>query len=179
MTPEERKQKRKEYLKKYHEEYRKKNDRSGYHKEWEQVNKVKRDEYRKKYRKDNKEKITLYANKRYKENEHHRLSIGIRTLIGKSLRRKGFRKNTKTETILGCTTQEFKLYLQSLWEPWMTWENYGLYEKGKYNVGWDIDHIIPVSSGLTEDEILKLNHHTNLQPLCSKVNRDEKRNKGQ
>jgi hypothetical protein len=39
----------------------------------------------------------------------------------------------------------------------------------------DIDHIVPVSSGKTKDEIIKLNHYTNLQPLCSKINRDIKR----
>lgn len=58
----------------------------------------------------------------------------------------------------------------------MNWENRGLYN-GEFNHGWDIDHIIPVSSGLSEDELLKLNHYTNFQPLCSKVNRDIKKNK--
>ena len=58
----------------------------------------------------------------------------------------------------------------------MNWENYGLYN-GELNYGWDIDHIIPNSSALTEDEFIKLNHYTNLQPLCSKVNRHIKRDK--
>jgi hypothetical protein len=57
----------------------------------------------------------------------------------------------------------------------MTWENRGLYN-GELNYGWDIDHIIPLSSAKTEEEVKKLNHHTNLQPLCSKTNRDIKRN---
>ena len=58
----------------------------------------------------------------------------------------------------------------------MNWENKGLYN-GDLNYGWDIDHIIPISSAFTEVEILKLNHYTNLQPLCSKINRDIKKNK--
>ena len=41
---------------------------------------------------------------------------------------------------------------------------------------WDIDHIIPVSSAKREEEIIKLNHYTNLQPLCSKINRYIKKN---
>ena len=57
----------------------------------------------------------------------------------------------------------------------MTWENYGLWN-GELNYGWDIDHIIPISFGNTEDEILKLNHYSNFQPLCSHKNRYIKRN---
>jgi hypothetical protein len=56
----------------------------------------------------------------------------------------------------------------------MSWENRGLYN-GEFNYGWDIDHIIPILSAKTEEEIYKLNHFSNLQPLCSKINRDVKR----
>jgi 5-methylcytosine-specific restriction endonuclease McrA len=45
------------------------------------------------------------------------------------------------------------------------------------NYGWDIDHIIPISSAGSEENIIKLNHYTNLQPLCSKINRDIKKDK--
>ena len=69
-----------------------------------------------------------------------------------------------------------KLYLESKFEPWMNWENRGLYN-GEFNHGWDIDHIIPISSAETEEDLIKLNHYTNLQPLCSKVNRNIKKNK--
>jgi len=52
-------------------------------------------------------------------------------------------------------------------------ENRGLYN-GEFNYVWDIDHIIPLSSAETEDDVIRLNHYSNLQPLCSKVNRDIK-----
>jgi hypothetical protein len=58
----------------------------------------------------------------------------------------------------------------------MTWDNYGRYN-GDFNYGWDLDHIIPVSIGVTKEEIIELNHYTNLQPLCSKINRDIKKDK--
>ena len=57
----------------------------------------------------------------------------------------------------------------------MNWNNYGIYN-GEFNYGWDLNHIIPISSAKSEEEIIKLNHYTNLQPLCSKTNRDIKRN---
>lgn len=58
----------------------------------------------------------------------------------------------------------------------MNWENHGIY-CGKPNHGWDIDHIIPLSSAKTEEELLRLNHYTNLRPLCSYHNRVVKRAK--
>jgi len=52
---------------------------------------------------------------------------------------------------------------------------HGLYN-GEFNYGWDIDHIIPISTAKTEDDVYKLNYYTNLQPLCSKINRYIKKN---
>jgi hypothetical protein len=63
-----------------------------------------------------------------------------------------------------------------MFEDWMTWDNYGKYN-GSEKFGWDVDHIIPKSSATTEEELLKLNHFSNLQPLCSYINRDVKKNK--
>jgi hypothetical protein len=45
----------------------------------------------------------------------------------------------------------------------MNWENYGQF-------GWHVDHIIPLSSAKTEEEIYKLSHYTNLQPLWAQDN---------
>lgn len=61
-------------------------------------------------------------------------------------------------------------------ENWMTLDNYGKYN-GKLNYGWDIDHIKPLSSASSEEELIKLCHYTNLRPLCSHTNRNIKRNK--
>ena len=58
----------------------------------------------------------------------------------------------------------------------MNWDNYGKYN-GCPNFGWDIDHITPLSTAMTEDDMIKLNHYTNLQPLCSYINRIIKKDK--
>ena len=58
----------------------------------------------------------------------------------------------------------------------MSYDNYGKYN-GCFNYGWDIDHIIPISTAVNDQDLLRLNHYTNLQPLCSKMNRDIKYNK--
>lgn len=126
----------------------------------------------------NKDKILnkskLYKNCKYESDVLYRLMIVIRSSINYSLRVKKYIKKSRTQEILGCSFEELKLYLESKFEPWMNWDNQGKYN-GEFNFGWDIDHIIPLSSAKTEEEIIKLNHYKNLQPLCSKINRDIKR----
>lgn len=104
----------------------------------------------------------------------YRLKKNMRIMVGKSLKKKAYTKKSKTFEIVGCLQDEFIKYIESKWEPWMNWSNYGKYN-GEPNYGWDIDHIKPLITGLTENEIINLNHYTNLQPLCSYVNRKIKR----
>lgn len=117
-----------------------------------------------------------YTNNRLKNDDLFRLKFYLRSMIKKHFNRGGYSKNSKTQEILGCSFEEFKLYLESKFEDWMTWENRGLFN-GELNYGWDIDHKIPISSAKTEEEVLLLNHYTNLQPLCSYINRYVKRDK--
>ena len=79
-------------------------------------------------------------------------------------------KTGSSESILGCSFEELKQHLESQWQDWMSWDNYGLYN-GEENYGWDIDHITPLALCESEADILKLNHFSNLQPLCSYINR--------
>jgi len=133
---------------------------------------------KKKWRVENKEKVRTQKNEWTKISETNDLSFLLGGLIGSAIRqsfqRNGFGKRSKTLEILGCSFEEFKYYLESKFEPWMNWENRGLYN-GELNYGWDIDHLIPSSSAKTEDDVIKLNNYTNLQPLCSKINRDIKK----
>ena len=90
---------------------------------------------------------------------------------------KGKYKSQSTLSIIGLTYEGLREHFESQFEPWMSWDNYGKYKIGTFNYGWDIDHIIPTSTAKTEEELLKLNYYTNLKPLCSKVNRDIKKDK--
>ena len=137
---------------------------------WKENNKDKVLESKRKWRENNLSYFTNYIKNRMEYDKLFHLEIIIRNSIRSTFRKKEHRKNSKTSEILGCTIEEFKLYLESKFEDWMNWENRGLYN-GELNYGWDIDHIIPISSAITEEDIIKLNHYTNLQPLCSKINR--------
>jgi len=70
-------------------------------------------------------------------------------------------KTTKTLDSVGLSINEFKQFIENKFTDDMTWENYG---------EWHIDHITPLSSGNSIEEILLLNYYTNLQPLWAKDN---------
>ena len=137
-------------------------------------NKESKLEYQKEYQKNNKDKRNSYLIERRQNDPLFKLITNVRNLIYNSFYYNGYSKNSKTEELLGCSFEELKQHLESKFEPWMDWNNRGLYN-GELNYGWDIDHIIPLSSVDKEDDIIKLNHYINLQPLCSKVNRDIKK----
>jgi hypothetical protein len=147
-------------------------------KEYTFKNKEKIKEKRKEYNIKNKEKNKKYSyeyiKNRLKNDNLFKSRLNISNLIRQSIKKYGYTKKSKTQEILGCSFEEFKKHLESKFEPWMNWDNYGKYN-GELNHGWDIDHIIPSSSAANEDELIKLNHYINLQPLCSKINRDIKK----
>jgi hypothetical protein len=128
------------------------------------------------YKKNNKDVLreynSKYWSKRIKEDELFRFKSIMRKRIGSLIKY----KSKSTQEIIGCSFEDLKTYLESKFECWMNWENYGLFN-GNYSFGWDIDHIIPLSSAKSEEDVINLCHFTNLQPLCSRVNRYEKKDK--
>ncbi len=101
---------------------------------------------------------------RHKDEPEYKLMKSIRWGLARIS--KNLKKNKKLRSIeyLGCSLEEFKEYIEKLWEEGMSWENYGLY-------GWHIDHIIPLDWFLKNDQNpWKANHYTNLQPMWAKEN---------
>ena len=187
----------KEKKSEYHKEWRKLNpDKTKANREkWGSKNVEKIKISRKKYKDTNREKLNQHGKEYYKNNKeacyqrnkkiiYHKyandplfkLKFNLRKLINNSIKRQGYGKVSKSFTILGCDFEQFKTHIESKFESWMTWENYGGIPT-ELNERWDIDHIIPVSSAKDETEIVKLNHFTNLKPLCSYYNRYIKSNK--
>jgi hypothetical protein len=75
---------------------------------------------------------------------------------------KGKTKSGSSIHDLGCTLEQFKIYIESKFQIGMSWSNYGNKEGN-----WSIDHIIPLSRVNLEDkeQFLIVNHYSNLQPL--------------
>lgn len=119
------------------------------------------DKYHPEYFQKNKSKRAEYAKNRRATDPVYKLKCNIRKLIGNSLFKKGFKKNTKTNIILGCSYEQFIIHLENQFTDGMQWDNYG---------EWHIDHIIPLATALTESDIITLNYYTNLQPLWATDN---------
>lgn len=132
-------------------------------KNYAQENRDKRRQYEREYRKNNKQKRSERHKLKVQNDKLYKLKCNIKCLVRQSIKKKKFHKNTKTQDILGCDYNTLKEHLENQFDSNMSWDNHGTY--------WDIDHIIPTSSAKTEEELIKLNHYTNLQPLESYYNR--------
>jgi hypothetical protein len=105
---------------------------------------------------------------RLKTDVLYKLKRNLRNRLYYALQNKVWKKNTTFSKYIGLQNHlELKAILEKKFLPGMTWENYGK---------WEIDHIIPLDSAKTPQELFSLCHYTNLQPLW-KVNNIKKSNK--
>tara|TARA_R110000782_G_scaffold244386_1_gene331167 strand:- start:119 stop:751 length:633 start_codon:yes stop_codon:yes gene_type:complete len=155
----------KDLIKKWRENNKER--REKYRKEWYksnlEYNKIKNKEWRKKnkehikeYNKSNKDRKNKLRREKSKLNPLFRLTSNLRNRTCYAFRNKGYTKNSKTKEILGVEWEFCKVYIEIQFTKGMTWVNYG---------DWHIDHIIPLASAKTEEELKKLCHYSNLQPL--------------
>jgi len=114
-----------------------------------------------KYQSDNKERRNKYLLDRKKSDSLFKLTTSIRNLIFISIKNNGYSKKSKVTQILGCSFEDFKIYIELQFQDGMSWENHGK---------WHLDHKIPVSWAESEEKVYELNHYTNFQPLWATDN---------
>lgn len=98
--------------------------------------------------------------------QHRKIRRSIKAQIYNRLKsRGGSKSNASISTFLPYTVGELMAHLESLFEPGMTWDNYG---------EWHIDHITPDSwfkyDSYNDDEFKKSWALGNLQPMWAKAN---------
>lgn len=74
-------------------------------------------------------------------------------------------KTSPTFEALGYTADEFRYHIEKQFLKGMGWENMD---------EWQIDHIIPISTAVSEKDVVALNQLHNLRPLWSKDNNIKK-----
>ena len=165
-----------EYMKKYYqynkEELTKKNKEYVelhkektriYQKEYSDAHKEIKKEYDKQYFISNKDRIIKRMYDKYLNDDIYRFKQQIRTVIRSSFTRKGYSKKSHTYEIIGIDFDKFKAHLLKTY-------------KDIYGMEWDgiekvhIDHIIPLATAKTEEDVIKLCHYTNLQLLKGEDN---------
>lgn len=121
------------------------------------------------YRNRNKRRIQEYKKnweQKNRDNPIRKIKTNLRRRVMHVL--KGNLKADKTFALIGCTAEEFKRHLESLWLPGMSWENYG---------EWHIDHIRECFRfDLSDPEQQRICfHYTNQRPLWKRDNLTRKR----
>ena len=113
-------------------------------------------QYRRDYNAKNLEVSRNRERSRYNTDVNFKLRKICRNRIRKAL--KGATKSAATMELIGCTIDELRRHMESKFEPWMNWENHGL---------WDVEHIKAMSKfDLTDPEQQRACcHWSNLQPM--------------
>jgi len=146
-----------------------KDKKREYDKNYRLINKEKIDKRISEYNTKNKELVSLRKLNWYKKNKdaiNKRLSnrkksdpiFKLKSLYRSKINKILGSNREKTFDLIGCSPKELKNHIENQFKENMCWENHG-------PMGWHIDHIIPLSSTKNEEELKKLCHYTNLQPL--------------
>jgi len=157
----------------------------AYRKQYRLDNKDKISEYQKEYYQDNKTELDIYSKEYVKERSKRdpifKLRKNISKLVASYLKRQGHRKSgISILDKIGYTIEQLKNYLESQFEPWMTWDNWGPYNSKTWDDNdlstwtWQIDHIIPQTAlpytSMEDDNFKKCWALENLRPLSAKQN---------
>ena len=125
-------------------------------------NKKKHREYSKRWKRENAHKVNEGQKRRYRTDPLYQLKKRLRTRTRNAFLTYPFKKGSKTFEMVGCTQDELFKHIEAQFTDGMSWDRLGDIE---------IDHIIPLASAKTEEELIALCHYTNLQPLWAEHNR--------
>lgn len=155
---------REEYRKKIREYQRANKDKVyEWNKKYKKSHKEQILETSKEYRRKNKDKINQARLSRLRTDNVYALKEKLRAVIRDSLKTKHHEGFKKWEPIIGCSRDELSEHLRRTWK-----QRYGTeWETQKYN----IDHIIPLTTASTLEDVKRLNHYSNLQMLTPEDNR--------
>ena len=123
---------------------------------------------RKKYRQENKKELLrkdlIYLKNRMETDPLYKATTIARNVTRKAITNSGYSKNSHTYEILGCSYEEFHNHIDKQFTEGMNWNNYG---------EWVIDHIVPLSFALNNEECLELSNYQNLRPIWYKENEEK------
>lgn len=111
----------------------------------------------KKYRSNNREKINEHQRNRKLNDPLFKLKHIMNSRMRIFMKSNNITKRNRTFEIVGCSPEYLKEHLEKQFTDGMSWEKLGK--------EIHIDHIIPLASAKNEEEVYRLCHYSNLQPL--------------
>jgi hypothetical protein len=137
-------------------------------------------EYQRQWYQDNKEQVLQRVKKNIRKRRETDILFILKERISRGVSEAIQKKRRSVVKYLPYSIQELKDHLESLFEPWMTWDNYGVYRVDSWNDSdpstwiWQIDHIVPHSkfkySSMEDQEFKDCWALTNLRPYSAKQN---------
>lgn len=123
----------------------------------------------KEYRERHKERINKknqeYRKKRMQNDIHYNFRVVTSKIIQRAIKR---RSSHYIFYKLPYTVHELRQHIEAQWEEWMSWENYGIYERGGERK-WHIDHVVPQAKlpydSIEHENFTKCWSLDNLRPL--------------
>lgn len=113
----------------------------------------------------NRQKVTdrqnRWAKEKLKADPMFALKKRLRSLMSNAFRFVSAEKLAETEAILGCTFEQFKAHIEKQFLPGMSWDS---------RSDWHLDHIVPMATAETPEDVMRLNHFTNYRPLWATDN---------
>lgn len=138
-------------------------------KEYASEHREEKKQYLKDYYRKNKKRLAKQNYERQRErtknDSTYKLKRQIGLLIWRSFNQKECIKPVRSEKILGCTRDFFVKYLKQTWLD-------------EYGVEWTgqpchIDHIVPLATAHTAEDVYRLCHYTNLRLLTPEDNMEK------
>ena len=130
------------------------------------------------YKKQNRSRINERNRERSKSDPIFKMRETVRGAIKMTLKR--LKNGTSISKYLPYAINQLKEHIESLFEPWMGWDNHGKYDPKTWNVNdpttwtWQLDHIVPHSDFnyfSMEDQLYKdCWALSNLRPYSAKLN---------
>lgn len=112
-------------------------------------------------------KVYQRKKERWHSDPVYKLGMQLRHSLYRSLRRKSVNKTCSALKLLGCSIDNFVIYIESQFDVGMNWSNWGNGEGS-----WHLDHIVPIAlfDISKESHRQRCFHFSNMRPLWAAEN---------
>lgn len=109
----------------------------------------------------------IWKKQRKAEDPVYAMAERLRNRLLMAFKNGGFKKQSTTEKMLGCSFKQFSKHIERQFTDGMSWDNRG---------EWHLDHILPLSCATTIEGLERLSHYTNIRPLWAADNLSKSNN---